>query len=121
MKAERDTDDGDKVGVEGTPSVFINGRKYNGDLDLPVILITGNPSIGLLCGMLGVIPLALLQAFLSVTLRANQIVTGIGINILALGGTTLAYREIFGERSTHERLKEIEATAGDSPIRLRSL
>jgi simple sugar transport system permease protein len=62
--------------------------------------LTGNPSIGLLCGMLGVIPLALLQAFLSVTLRANQIVTGIGINILALGGTTLAYREIFGERSS---------------------
>jgi len=62
--------------------------------------LTGNPVIGLLCGMLGVIPLALLQAFLSVTLRANQIVTGIGINILALGGTTLAYREIFGERSS---------------------
>lgn len=60
---------------------------------------TGNPTIGLLCGMLGVLPVALLQAFLSVTLRANQVVTGIGINILALGGTTLAYREIFGSRS----------------------
>ncbi|WP_322105527.1 ABC transporter permease [Paraburkholderia sp. J41] len=60
---------------------------------------TGSPSIGLLCGMLGVLPVALLQAFLSVTLRANQVVTGIGINILALGGTTLAYREIFGSRS----------------------
>ncbi|WP_322015804.1 ABC transporter permease [Paraburkholderia sp. J12] len=60
---------------------------------------TGNPAIGLLCGVLGVLPVALLQAFLSVTLRANQVVTGIGINILALGGTTLAYREIFGSRS----------------------
>jgi len=60
---------------------------------------TGNPAVGLLCGMLGVLPVALLQAFLSVTLRANQVVTGIGINILALGGTTLAYREIFGSRS----------------------
>ena len=39
---------------------------------------------------------ALLQAFLSNTLRVNQIVSGIGINILALGATTLAYREIFG-------------------------
>ena len=54
---------------------------------------TGNPSLGLAIGMLGVLPIALLQAFLSVTLRANQIVTGIGINILALGATTLAYRE----------------------------
>jgi simple sugar transport system permease protein len=43
---------------------------------------------------------ALLQAFLSNTLRVNQIVSGIGINILALGATTLAYREIFGARSS---------------------
>ena len=47
-------------------------------------------------------PVALLQAVLSNTLRANQIVTGIGINILVLGATTLAYREIFGARSRAE-------------------
>ncbi|MBQ5265201.1 ABC transporter permease [Klebsiella pneumoniae] len=61
--------------------------------------LTGNAEWGLLIGVFGVIPLALLQAFLSVTLRANQIVTGIGINILVLGSTTLAYREMFGARS----------------------
>lgn len=60
---------------------------------------SGDPMIGLLCGIVAVLPVALLQAFLSVTLRANQVVTGLGINILALGATTLAYREIFGERS----------------------
>ena len=47
-------------------------------------------------------PVALLQAVLSNTLRANQIVTGIGINILVLGATTLAYREIFGARSREQ-------------------
>lgn len=31
----RDLQDGDHAGVEGTPSVFVNGRKYNGSLDLP--------------------------------------------------------------------------------------
>ena len=30
----KDVDDGDKAGVEGTPSVYINGRKYNGSLEL---------------------------------------------------------------------------------------
>src|SRR5579872_116611 len=30
----KDMDDGDRAGVEGTPSVFINGRKYNGSLEL---------------------------------------------------------------------------------------
>ena len=48
------------------------------------------------------LPVALLQAVLSNTLRANQIVSGIGINILVLGATTLAYREIFGARSRAE-------------------
>ena len=28
----RDMEDGDRAGVEGTPSVYINGRKYNGAL-----------------------------------------------------------------------------------------
>ncbi|SPE26040.1 DSBA oxidoreductase [Candidatus Sulfopaludibacter sp. SbA3] len=31
---EQDTQDGDKAGVEGTPTVFINGQKYGGSLDL---------------------------------------------------------------------------------------
>jgi general nucleoside transport system permease protein len=63
---------------------------------------TGNPMLGLACGVLAALPVALLQAYLSNTLRANQIVTGIGINILVLGATTLAYREIFGARSREQ-------------------
>ncbi len=63
---------------------------------------TGSPMLGLLIGIVAVLPVALLQAFLSITLRANQVVTGIGINILVLGATTLAYREIFGGRSRTE-------------------
>jgi general nucleoside transport system permease protein len=80
---------------------------------------TGNPLIGLTIGIVAVIPLAALQAFLSVTLRANQIVTGIGINILMLGATTLAYREIFGSRS-REQIPGLEKwkppILGDIPI-----
>jgi general nucleoside transport system permease protein len=63
---------------------------------------TGSPLLGLAFGVLCVLPVAWLQAFLSITLRANQIVTGIGINILVLGATTLGYRAIFGSRSRAE-------------------
>ncbi|OSZ73121.1 ABC transporter permease [Hydrogenophaga sp. IBVHS1] len=63
---------------------------------------TGSPVLGLAIGVLCVLPVAWLQAFLSITLRANQIVTGIGINILVLGATTLGYRAIFGSRSRTE-------------------
>jgi simple sugar transport system permease protein len=63
-------------------------------------LVSGSATVGLVIGVVSVVPVALLQAFLSNTLRVNQIVSGIGINILALGATTLAYREIFGARSS---------------------
>src|SRR5216684_8148114 len=80
---------------------------------------TGDPLLGLIIGIIAVQPVALLQAVLSNTLRANQIVTGIGINILVLGATTLAYREIFGARS-REQIPGLSKWAppllGDIPI-----
>jgi simple sugar transport system permease protein len=65
-------------------------------------LFTGSPILGLLIAIIAVMPVAALQAFLSNTLRANQIVTGIGINIFVLGATTTAYRAILGSRSRTE-------------------
>jgi ABC-type uncharacterized transport system permease subunit len=62
-------------------------------------LATGSPVAGLAIALVSVIPLALLQAWLSNTLRANQIVSGIGLNVLVLGATTIAYRELLGSRS----------------------
>jgi protein-disulfide isomerase len=31
---EKDVDDGDRAGVEGTPTIFINGQRYNGPINL---------------------------------------------------------------------------------------
>jgi ABC-type uncharacterized transport system permease subunit len=58
--------------------------------------LSGSPFVGLLLGMASALLLALLQALLSVRVRANQLVVGIGFNILALGATTFLYRQIFG-------------------------
>ncbi|MBS0447787.1 MAG: ABC transporter permease [Proteobacteria bacterium] len=60
---------------------------------------TGSPVVGLLAGVAASLAFAWLQGILSVTLRANQLVVGIGFNILALGATTFLYREIFGALS----------------------
>jgi protein-disulfide isomerase len=30
---DKDEQDGEKAGVEGTPTVFVNGQRYNGSLD----------------------------------------------------------------------------------------
>ena len=50
---------------------------------------SGNPYLGVACAILASVMVSALQAWLSVTLRANQLGVGIGFNILALGGTTL--------------------------------
>jgi general nucleoside transport system permease protein len=57
---------------------------------------SGSATVGLLCGMLAATVLAALQALLSVRLKANQLVSGIGFNLFALGTTTFLYREVFG-------------------------
>jgi general nucleoside transport system permease protein len=63
---------------------------------------TGSPLLGLTCGIFAASFVALWQAFMSVTLRADQIVVGIGFNLLALGGTTFIYREVLGASSNEQ-------------------
>jgi protein-disulfide isomerase len=36
-KVVRDVQDGDKAGVEGTPTLFINGQRYNGAINLQIL------------------------------------------------------------------------------------
>lgn len=60
---------------------------------------TGSPIGGLLIGVAAALVLAMAQAWLSVRVRVNQLVVGIGFNILALGATTFLYRESFGALS----------------------
>ena len=57
---------------------------------------SGSPIVGLGAGVLAGLLIAAAQAWLSVRVGTNQLVVGIGINLLALGATTFAYREIFG-------------------------
>ncbi|WP_020612841.1 ABC transporter permease [Sediminispirochaeta bajacaliforniensis] len=61
--------------------------------------LSGSPWIGLLfAGMTGMV-IGLFFAFIVVTLRANQIVTGIALNIIAQGATSTLNRLIFGVSS----------------------
>ena len=33
----KDIADGDKVDIRGTPTIFINGKRYNGSLEMPLL------------------------------------------------------------------------------------
>lgn len=57
---------------------------------------SGSPMVGLFAGLAAALALGVVQAVLSVRVGANQLVVGIGFNILALGVTTFLYRELFG-------------------------
>ena len=57
---------------------------------------TGNNWLGMLIGMLGGVLMSALFAVLTISLRADQIVVGITLNIFALGLTTFVYRVLFG-------------------------
>ncbi len=57
--------------------------------------LTGSFVMGVVFGVVAGVIVAAAMAFLSIRLRADQIVVGIGINILALGLTSFVFREVF--------------------------
>lgn len=69
---------------------------------------SGSPLAGVVCAVVAGLLVALLQAVLSVTLRADQIVTGIAANALALGATTYAARLYFTDGRTVPGFDRIE-------------
>jgi ABC-type uncharacterized transport system permease subunit len=64
-------------------------------------------TVGLLTAMLAGGALALLHAFFSIHLRADQIVSGTAINFLALGLTGYLYIDLYGEEGTPSNVSMI--------------
>ena len=56
--------------------------------------------LGVLCGMLAGAGLALVHAFVSIHLRADQIVSGTAVNFLALGITGYFFIEVYTDQGT---------------------
>ena len=63
-------------------------------------IFTGSPWIGMLCGVAAALALALVFALLVVTFRANEVVVGLALNILAGGITVSLLKAIFGTRGS---------------------
>jgi ABC-type uncharacterized transport system permease subunit len=68
---------------------------------------TGSWLLGLLIAMASGMILALIHAFFSIHLRADQIVVGTGINFLALGVTGYAFVDIYGAEGTPTDIPQI--------------
>ena len=83
------------IGLEG---MMLSGAFFG----IAVVGWTGQWELGLLGAMLGGGALALIHAFFSIHLRADQIVVGTAINFLALGVTGYLFRSVYGTRGTPE-------------------
>ena len=62
--------------------------------------LTGNPYLGIMAGAIGGILVNMIYAFCTITLRAQQIVYGMAINIFAPAVAAFIYRVYFGVSST---------------------
>lgn len=60
-------------------------------------LSTGNPALGILAGMIAGACGALIFAFLTITLRANQIVSGLSLTIFGTGFSSFAGQKMVGQ------------------------
>jgi general nucleoside transport system permease protein len=78
---------------------------------------TGNAWMGVLCGMGAGLLFGLIHAVASIRFRADQIVTGIAINLLALGLTRYLLRLFFGSSSNSPRVEGLTTqVAGESVV-----
>lgn len=70
---------------------------------------TGNPWIGVLASILAGGLLGYLHAILSVKFAGNQIISGTGINILALGATAYLCQAVWGSRGASQSVQGLDA------------
>lgn len=84
--------------LSGVVNIALEGMMLTGAfLAVAVTHQTGSPYLGLLAAMAGGGALALIHAVVSVRYKANQVVSGTAINILAAGLTTLLLNKMWGE------------------------
>ena len=70
---------------------------------------SGSQWIGVLVAMLSGLLIALLFSFITVNIKINQIVSGVAINLLAIGVTSFLYRALFGITTTPITVKAFES------------
>lgn len=69
--------------------------------------VSHNPWIGALLGILVSSLIAAIHAFVSIELNANQVVSGVAINILASSGTALLLQKIFNTTGQSDSVTKI--------------
>jgi simple sugar transport system permease protein len=70
---------------------------------------TNNISVGILCGIAAGLLIGIIHSVVTITFKANQIVSGIALNIFAFGATKFFCKVIFNSSSNSERIIGLES------------
>jgi len=90
----------------GVVNIALEGILLNGAFTCVLAThYTGNPWLGVLAAVVGGVGTALIHAFVTITLKAEQIVSGLAINLLAMGATRFFLKVIFGSASNSGRIE----------------
>lgn len=79
------------IGLEGMMLMGAFGAVYGS-------FLTGSPGFGVIFACLAGLIIGSIHAVLTIKYKANQVVTGVGINILAMGFTTTMIKVIWGKK-----------------------
>jgi ABC-type uncharacterized transport system permease subunit len=77
---------------------------------------SGSPWIGALCGVAGGLALGMLHAVATIRFKADQVVSGIAINLLAVGLTRYFLKLIFDSSSNSPRVPGFSAGASSTSL-----
>ncbi len=78
--------------------------------------LSGSAWIGVLCGVLGGMLLGLLHGVLCIRYKVNQVISGIGLNLLALATTTLLMQLVWKNRGSSPQVASLEYSGVVSPL-----
>ncbi len=89
----------------GVVNIALEGMMLNGAFAAVVAThYTGNPWVGLLAAVLVGLVTALIHGLVTITFKADHIVSGVAVNLLALGATQFACWVIYGNSGNSERV-----------------
>ncbi len=89
----------------GVVNIALEGILLNGAFACALATYyTGNPWLGILAAVAGGVATALIHAVVTISFKAEQIVSGLAINLFAAGATRFFLKVIFGSSSNSGRI-----------------